>query len=155
MDFDRERARYRFTAQYRFTPRFQAGFEYNAAAHELAPIANWVLTPESEKIPMISANVSSDRLGTPKGPMSYGVTFAKGFQNPKIAPYFSVRYSEYEHGLNFPFGVNIQLNNEWSLMPMNDGRKSHVLLTYTKPDFSVSLMLIWLKHPGISISWGF
>lgn len=104
---------------------------------------------------MINFNVSSDRLGTPKGPMSYGITFAKGFQNPKIAPYISVRYSEYENGFNFPFGVNIQLNNEWSLMPMNDGRKSHVLLTYSKPSYSVSLMLIWLKHPGISFSWGF
>jgi hypothetical protein len=155
VNFDRERARYRLTVFYRFTPRFQAGVEYNVAAKEVAPITNWVLSPETAKFPMVNFNVSSDRLGTPKGPMGYGLTFAKGLKDLKMAPYVTLRYSEYEHGFNFPFGVNMQLAPNWSLMPMNDGRKSHLLLTYQKPDFSVSLMMIWLKYPGLSVSWGF
>lgn len=87
--------------------------------------------------------------------MSYGLTFAKGFPNLKVAPYVSIRYSEFERGFNFPFGANFQISNQWSFMPMNDGRKSHALLTYSQPNYSVSFMMIWLKHPGISISWGF
>ena len=153
--FDKPRAKHRFTVFYRFTPRFQAGVEYNAGAGEIAPIANWVLNPESDKYPMVNFNVSSDRLGTPKGPMGYGLTFAKGFPKYRIAPYVTIRYSEFEHGFNFPFGANIQLSKEWNLQPMNDGRKSHLLLTYLQPDHSISLMLIWMKHPGISYSWGF
>jgi hypothetical protein len=155
VDFDRKRAKYRLTAFYRFTPRFQAGVEYNVAANEVAPIANWIMSPETEKLPMINFNVSSDRLGTPKGPMSYGITFAKGFPQYKVAPYVTVRYSEFEDGINFPFGANFQITPEWSLMPMNDGRKSHVLLTYQQPKYSVSLMWIWLKHAGVSVSFGF
>ncbi len=104
---------------------------------------------------MINFNVSSDRLGTPKGPLSYGLTFAKGFPKLKVAPYVTLRYSEFEHGFNFPFGMNIQLAKEWSLMPMNDGRKSHLLLTYHQPNYSVSVMAIWLKYPGVSVSLGF
>jgi hypothetical protein len=104
---------------------------------------------------MINFNVSSDRIGTPKGPMGYGLTFAKGFPKYKVAPYVTVRYSEFERGINFPFGANFQFTPEWSLMPMNDGRRSHVLLTYQQPKYSVSLMWIWLKHPGISVSFGF
>ena len=143
------------TAQYRFVPRFQAGVEYNVAADEVAPIANWIISPETTKYPMVSFNVSSDRIGTPKGPMGYGLTFAKGFQNLKAAPYVTLRYSEYEDGFNFPFGVNVQLDHHWSLLPMNDGRRSHLLLNYGQPGYNVSLMYIWFKHPGISLSYGF
>jgi len=114
--------------------------EYNAAADEVVPIANWIVSPETKKYPMVAFNISSDRLGTPKGPMGYGLT---------------VRYSEFEKGINFPFGVNFQLAKHLSLMPLNDGRKTHLMLSYTQPHYSVSLMYIWFKYPGISISHGF
>jgi hypothetical protein len=104
---------------------------------------------------MISANVSSDRIGTPEGPMGYSLTFAKGIPSLKVAPYVSVRYSEFERGFNYPFGVNIQLDKQWSLLPMNDGRRSHLMLNYSQADWSVSLMAVWFKHPGISVSFGF
>jgi hypothetical protein len=51
--------------------------------------------------------------------------------------------------------MNIQLAHHWSLMPMNDGRKSHLMLSYMQPKYSISLMYIWFKHPGISVSYGF
>ena len=142
------------TAQYRFVPRFQAGFEYNVAADEIAPIANWIISPETPKYPMVSFNVSSDRLGTPKGPMGYGLTFARGFERLHVAPYVTVRYSEFEHGINFPVGMNIQIDKQWSLLPLNDGRKSHILLTYSQKNYSLSLMYVWFRHPGISVSAG-
>ena len=143
------------TATYRVTPRLQAGLEYNPAASEVGFIGNYTLTPETAKWPMISLGTSSDRIGTPKGPHAYYATFAKGIPALKIAPYISVNYSEHDRQLNFPFGANIQLTKELSLMPMHDGRKSHLLLTYSQEKYNVSLMWVWFKHPGISLSFGF
>ena len=131
------------------------GFEYNPGAREIAPLVNWVMTPETKLAPLVAFNVSSDRIGTPKGPLSYGITLAKGFPSLHVAPYITLRYSEYERGVNYPFGMNIQLAKDWSLLPMNDGRRSHLLLTRQFKHASVSLMYIWFRHPGISTSFGF
>ena len=38
---------------------------------------------------------------------------------------------------------------------MNDGRKSHLMLNYSTRDYYVQLGWIWLKHPSITIGWGF
>ncbi len=104
---------------------------------------------------MINFGTSSDRIGTPPGPHAYFLTFAKGYSELKAAPYFSINYSEFDHKINFPFGANVGISPKWDAMFMNDGRKSHLLMTYKGNDFNVSLMWIWFKHPGISISWGF
>ena len=116
---------------------------------------NWIMTPETRNTPLIAFNVSSDRIGTPKGPLSYGITAAKGINQIHAAPYITIRYSEYERGFNFPFGMNIQLAKDWSLLPLNDGRRSHLLLTHQFKHASVSLMYIWFRHPGVSTSFGF
>lgn len=102
---------------------------------------------------MVSVGTSSDRIGTPEGTRAYYVTLAKGYG--RVAPYLSVNYSEFEDGVNFPFGVNVGLAPTWDALFMNDGRKSHLLLTYKQPGYSVTLMSIWLKRPGISFSIGF
>jgi hypothetical protein len=133
----------------------QAGFEWNPAAGELGFIGNWIVTPESEQSPMISLGTSSDRIGTPKGPHAYYATFAKSFPEAKVGPYVSINYSEFDRQINFPFGVSFQLASGTTTMFMNDGRKSHLLLTYAKENWSVSAMWIWLEHPGISVSFGF
>jgi hypothetical protein len=104
---------------------------------------------------MVSFGTSSDRIGTPPGPHAYYVTFAKSLPNLKMGPYFSLNYSEFDHGLNVPFGVNYQITPGLTTMFMNDGRKSHLLLTYSKDNWSISPMLIWMKHPGLSVSFGF
>jgi len=140
---------------YRFTPRFQAGLEYNPAASEVNPLFNWTLNPESDKLPMINLGMSSDRIGTPPGPMSYYVTFAKSFPLHKVGCYVSLSYSEFERGFTIPFGASYHFTPEWSTMFMHDGRRSHLLLTHAQADWSVSLMWIWFKHPGISFSFGF
>jgi hypothetical protein len=149
------RPRWRLNLTYGFTSRFQAGVEYNAAAGELNPVANWIVTPESESAPMISLGTSSDRIFSPPGTQGYFVTFAKGFPKAKVAPYFSVFYSEWEDRILFPIGMNIQLAPQWDLLPMNDGRNTHVLLTYKMPTINVSAMLIKMSRPGISLGFSF
>lgn len=150
-----DRPRYRVTGVFRFTPRLQAGLEYNPRAGEVSVIGNYNLATESETSPMINFGTSSDRIGTPPGPHAYYFTFAKSIPKLKAGPYLSVNYSEYDRRLNLPFGVSYSLQPGLSAMFMNDGRKSHLLLTYSKENWSVSGLLIWMKHPGISVSFGF
>jgi hypothetical protein len=155
VDTDLPRPRWRFTGTYRFTPRLQAGLEWNPAADEVGFIGNYMIAPETDKTPMVNLGTSSDRIGTPKGPKAYYVTLAKGFPEAKIGAYVSLNYSEFDRGFNLPFGATYQIAPGWSTMFMNDGRKSHLLLTHSTPNWSASLMWIWFKHPGVSISWGF
>jgi len=129
--------------------------EWNPNAREAGFIGNYILTTETPSRPMISLGTSSDRIGTPKGPHAYYMTFAKGIERLHAAPYLSVNYSEYDRRINFPFGVNVGLAKQWDAMYMMDGHRSHLLLTYKGGSYNVSLMWIWLKHPGISVSWGF
>ena len=134
-------------------PRLQVGLEYNPGAEEVGFIGNALLNLESETEPHVSFGTSSDRIGTPEGFQCYYLTFAKSFST--IGAYVSFNYSEFEKGINLPFGVSYRLGPNISAMYMNDGRRSHALLTYSQSDWSVSLMWVWLKHPGISFSWGF
>lgn len=155
MDIDLPRPRWRFTGTYRLTPRVQAGLEYNPNASEVGFIGNWIANLESDSWPMVNFGTSSDRIGTPPGPHAYYVTFAKGLPALKIGAYLSINYSEADRQINFPFGVNYNLSPGITTLFMHDGRKSHILLTYSKEGWSVSAMLIWMKHPGISYSFGF
>jgi hypothetical protein len=133
----------------------QAGVEWNPGAGEVGFIGNWIANVESPTFPMISFGTSSDRIGTPKGPHAYYVTFAKSIPELKLAPYISVNYSEFDRQISFPFGASWQVGPGISTMFMHDGRKSHLLLTYSKETWSVSAMWIWFRHPGISVSFGF
>ena len=155
IDFDIARAKERHTIVHRFNERLQAGIEYNPGADEIGFIGNFMLAQETEKAPMVNLGTSSDRIGTPEGPKSYYVTFAKGFPKHKLGPYVTINYSEHDRGFNFPFGCSYTFQPGISAMFMNDGRKSHLLATYSKESWSVSLMWVWFKHPGISLSWGF
>lgn len=118
-------------------------------------IGNYILATETERMPMASLGTSSDRIGTPKGPKAYYLTLAKSVAGNRATPYVSLNYSEHDRGLNFPFGVNASLATQWDAMFMYDGQRSHLLLTYKAAAYNVSLMWIWFRHPGISLSWGF
>jgi hypothetical protein len=150
-----KRPRWRFNAAYRLSSRLQAGLEYNPVVGEVLPTTNWILQPETETAPLITLGTSSDRIGTPEGYLSYYVSFAKSWQRVPVAPYLSVSYSEFKRGLEFPFGANIRLARQWDFLAMNDGRHSHLLLTYKQANYNVTLMLNWMKLPGISIGWAF
>jgi hypothetical protein len=139
----------------RITPRFQAGVEWNPGAKEIGPVANWIVTPETERWPMVSLGTSSDRIFSPPHTQSYYATFAKSLPALRAAPYVGISYSEWEDTLLFPFGVNFALHHRWDLLGMNDGRNSHVLLTYKMETMNVSLMLIKMRHPGVSVGFSF
>lgn len=139
---------------YRFDNRLQLGLEYNPGAKELGPLVNYMVNFETENTPMINFGTSSDRIGTPAGKQSYYFTFAKTVQS-RFLPYVSLNYSEYNNGFNFPFGASFFLDKNWVLMPMYDGQRSHLMLTYRGAGYSASLMWVWFKHPGVSLSWQF
>lgn len=147
------RPRWRFNTAYRINPRLQAGFEYNPVVGEILPTVNWVLQTEAETTPMISFGTSSDRIGTPEGNHAYYVSMAKSLHGLRAAPYVSMSYSEFKRGFEFPFGVNFSLAPQWDLLSMNDGRHTHLLLTYKQENYNVTLMLAWMKRPGLSIGW--
>lgn len=155
MDTEIDRPRWRFTAMYAFTPRIQLGFEFNPAADEINPLANIILATETSVLPLITFGTSSDRIGTPRGYQSYYVTIAKSISSVPLAPYFSINYSEFESGFNFPFGANLKVRDDMGLLIMNDGRKSHALLNFQRKNLTVSLMWIWMERFGISVSGSF
>ena len=139
---------------YTVTERLKLGFEWNPAASELLfPSLNWILQPENEDRPMISFGTSSDRIFSPEGTRSYYLTFAKGFRSLGVAPYVSVNYSEWEDTITFPFGANVSLGGGFELLGMNDGRKTHVLLSKSSGPNTWSLITVDVGKPRYGISW--
>lgn len=104
---------------------------------------------------MVSFGTSSDRIFSPESTRSYYMTVAKNVPSLRAAPYFSLYYSEWEDRFIFPFGANVALHEQWDLLPMNDGRNTHLLLTYKLESSNITLMLIKMRHPGISYGFGF
>ena len=121
----------------------------------MVPTANWILTTETARAPLLSLGTSSDRIGSPEGKQAYYLTVAKGLPRYHIAPYFSVNYSETDRAVNYPFGVNIALGRQWDLLPMNDGRRSHLILTYKQKSYNVSLIAVYLRRFGMSVGFSF
>jgi hypothetical protein len=140
---------------YRVSPKLQVGLESNPAAEELGPLFNWVVSEETDKAPHVSLGTSSDRIFSPKGKQAYFVTVAKSIPDTKFAPYVGLSWSEWEDRLLVPFGLNIAVAPEWDLLGMHDGRNTHGLLTYKTESVNYSLMMVKMKHFGISVGFGF
>lgn len=140
---------------YRVTARLQVGLEANPAAGEVLPTLNWIISPASDRLPLITLGTSSDRIFSDEGTQAYYVTFAKSVPGTPCAPYVSINYSETDQRLNLPFGVNTRLHPQWDLLFMNDSKRNHLLLTYKQPTSNVSVMAIDLKRPRFGISFGF
>lgn len=109
--------------------------------------------PESDHRPQIHFGTSSDRIGTPKGRQQYSLTVAKTISGTRLAPYASLTYSEFNRGLVYPFGLNIQLAEGWGVLAMNDGIKSHLMLNFSSRELYAQLGWIWLKHPSLTVGW--
>jgi hypothetical protein len=158
VDTRQERPRWRTTLDYRITPRLQAGLEYNAVIGEIGVRGNWFLQTETDARPGIIAGTSSDRIGTPHG-QAYFVTFSKvavtGERGLGVAPYASVNYSEFDRGLNFPFGAAVALGPQWTLTPMYDGRRAHTTLTWSGQQDSVTLIWAFNRRFGLSVGRNF
>jgi hypothetical protein len=138
-------------------PRLSLGAEFNPAVGEVLATANWIEHVETDRWPMVSFGTSSDRIFTDEGNRAYYMSFAKSLPGTTIAPYLSVNYSESERGFNVPFGINLGLHPQWDLLPMHDGRRTHLLLTYKTSAMNTTFMLIDLRRPrfGISVGFGF
>jgi hypothetical protein len=155
VDTEQERPRWRFTANYRLDHRLQVGIEYNPKVEEVGPLFTLFVLTESEKRPALFLGTSSDRIGSPAGTQSYFATTSKYFPFLRASIYASLNYSEWDEALNFPIGAGIELGKGFSIRPMYDGERSHLLLNYFAGQAGLSLMYVWLEKFGVSVSAGF
>lgn len=137
------------------TSRLQVGVEGNLAAEEYGPLLNWIVTPETEKTPLMTLGTSSDRIFSPKGEQAFYATFAKGIKGTNLAPYAGLSWSTWEDKLLFPVGVNVSLALEWDFLQMYDGRNSHSLVTFKTETTNYTVMLIRMERIGLSVGIGF
>ena len=110
---------------------------------------------EEERRPALFAGTSSDRIGSPEGTQSYYLTASKHHPSWPVSAYASLNYSEWDGEVNFPFGAYVELGRGFSLQPMYDGQRSHLLLNWNRDRFGVSLLWVWLEEAGISFNVGF
>ena len=155
IDTGHDRARWRSTASYRLLPTFQIGAEFNPVVGEVGPIATWFFMPELGKRPAAFLGTSSDRIGSPEGTQCYYLTVAKNLDPAPISIYGSLNYSEWDAGVNFPFGANVEVRPGFVIQPMYDGERTHLLGTWSGPQVSVTLIWAWLESAGIAASIGF
>ena len=149
------RPRWRATANYRVVPTLQLGLEYNPVAGEIGPLLTWFLLTEGERRPAVFLGTSSDRIGSPEGTQSYYLTSAKYLPVVRTSPYVSVNYSEWDDGWNVPFGANVEIGGGFSVQPMYDGHRTHLLGTYATQRYSATLIWAWLERAGVAFSVGF
>jgi len=150
-----ERPRWRSTLTHRIVPALQVGVEINPAADEIGPLFTWFLLTERGPRPALFLGTSSDRIGSPAGEQAYFLTVAKNVDPIPVSLYASLNYSEWDQGLNVPFGANVEVVPAVTVQPMYDGERTHLLLTYSAEHFSFSLMHVWLEDFGVAASVGF
>ena len=150
-----DRPQWRFTANYSLHQRLQVGVEVNPKAKEAGPLVTLFLFTETRTRPALFLGTSSDRIGSPTGEQSYFATISKYVPRLRTSFYGSLNYSEWDGKFNIPFGAGVELGKGFSLRPMYDGDRGHVMLNYFTTHYGVSLMYVWLETPGISFSLGF
>lgn len=152
VDLDVDRARWRSTLSYRVHPRLQLGVEINPEVDEIGPLVSWFLMTEGTKRPALFLGTSSDRIGSPEGEQSYFLTAAKRHPRWPVSAYVSLNYSEWDDDFNFPFGVEFELSPSFSLRPMYDGQRTHLMINFHGQRQSVSLLWVWLERVGVAYS---
>jgi hypothetical protein len=155
VDTELPRPRWRTTVNYRLIPTLQLGVEYNPVAGEVGPLMTWFVLTEGERRPAVFLGTSSDRIGSPEGTQAYYVTGAKYLPSLRTSPYVSLNYSEWDEGWNVPFGANLELGGGFSLQPMYDGDRTHLLGSFATARFSATLVWAWLERAGVAVSVGF
>lgn len=150
-----ERPRWRLTGTYRVVERVQVGIEYNPVAAEVVPIATAFILTETDSRPALFVGTSSDRIGSPEGTQSYYLTASKLAPRIPVSVYASLAYSEWDEGVNFPFGGEWYVHGGFSVRGMYDGHQPHAMVNWYGERFAVSLMAVWLDTLGISVAGGF
>jgi len=143
------------TGNYRVIPRVQIGIEYNPVVSEVVPLATVFLVTETERRPALFLGTSSDRIGSPEGTQSYYLTASKLAPKIPVSVYGSINYSEWDEGVNFPFGAEWYVYGGYSARFMYDGNQPHAVVSWFGERFGVSLMAVWLDTFGISVAGGF
>lgn len=132
------------------TPRLKLGVEFNAAAGEWTPTANWIVFLQNDRHPGLSIGTSSDRIFTPPG---YQAVFASLQQSfGKFGVYAGPSYSGFEERLLFPFGVSYSGFEQFTPLLMQDGRNTHLLVTHSGRQVSTTVMWLGFRRFGISTS---
>ena len=129
--------------------------EINPEVDEIGPLVSWFLLTESASRPGLFLGTSSDRIGSPEGEQSYFLTATKRHPNWPVSAYISLNYSEWDDGFNFPFGVEVEIGDSFSLRPMYDGHRTHLTLNYHGRRYSASLLWVWLERFGVAFSTSF
>ena len=139
----------------RLHPRFAVGLEFNAVVAEFGPLATLFLRQESARRPSLSLGTSSDRIGSPEGEASYFLTASKSAPRLPLSLYASLNWSEWDEQFNLPFGASWAIWRNWTLRPMYDGERTHLVTTWTQGRTSVSALWLWLEEFGLACSIGF
>ena len=113
------------------------------------------LLTETETRPAVFLGTSSDRIGSPEGKQADYATAAKYLPFVRTSPYVSVNYSEWDEGWNVPLGANVELGAGFSLQPMYDGKRTHLLASWANTRLSTTLIWAWLERAGVAVSLGF
>lgn len=64
----------------------------------------------------------------------------------------SLNYSEWDEDFNFPYGVEFELGDHFSVRPMYDGQRTHLVATWAEDRHSVSLLWVWTERFGVAYS---
>lgn len=155
VDTELDRPRWRATLNYRVHPRLQLGVELNPAEDEVGPLLTGFLLTEDTRRPALFVGTSSDRIGSPAGEQSYFLTAAKHHPRYPVSAYVSLNYSEWDDGFNVPFGVEVELGERFSVRPMYDGHRTHLMLNFAGRRYGASLLWVWLERFGIAFSTRF
>lgn len=155
VDTELDRPRWRSTASWRALPSLQVGVEYNPAAGEFGPIATWFLLQEGDRNPAVFLGTSSDRIGSPEGTQGYYLTVAKSFAAVPVSPYVTLHWSEWDDRFNVPFGAHVHLPAGFSIQPMYDGDRSHLLGSWSGERVSLTAMWVWYERVGAAVAFGF
>jgi hypothetical protein len=122
---------------------------------EVDPLATLFLIFETEQRPAVVLGTSSDRIGSPKGMQSYYLTASKLAPRVPVSVYASINYSEWDEGINYPFGAEYFIWRGFSARYMYDGERSHAMANWFGEHVGVSLLLVWMDTFGIAIAGGF
>lgn len=155
VDTELPRPRWRATVNVRVLRTLQVGAELNPAANEIGPLATFFLLTETDRRPALFAGTSSDRIGSPPGRQAYYLTLTRHVEAVRASPYASLNWSEWDGRLNVPFGANVELGRGFSLRPMHDGRRAHLMGTWAGERLGASLLWVWFERAGAAVSVGF
>jgi hypothetical protein len=122
---------------------------------EVVPLASVFVLTETGRRPAAFFGTSSDRIGSPEGTQSYYLTVSKLAPRVPVSVYGSLNYSEWDEGVNYPFGAEWYVWRGFSTRYMYDGERSHLLASWFGHSVGVSLMAVWMDTFGISVAGGF